>query len=277
MACSSVVENDGTFGAPVLQGRGGIAPRTNRGLIGLKFGFICRTSSAFSVQMPFPAAYVAKCDRSGRGCVTAVAVRTCPFWPGFRRKPRHRRHRAGRRVPSSAGRCARRNGLVASSSDRRDGTVGRPFARAASTSPDARDKRRHCRVQGTAAKRRFEAVYSWPEQTSVSGGRRGEFRAGWPTSARAVPSNSRPQPPAIRLSAVKARPASREVKGDVAEGVAGHVDHAARLRRRWRSVMPSVSARSSGGRRWASAAAPSDHRAGCGAQCRRRPEMWSSW
>mgnify|MGYP003732232469 CR=1 FL=1 len=95
-----------------------------------------------------------------------------------------------------------RKGLVAISSASVTGTVGRPASRSAFAAA-ARRSRASLPGSTDRAKRMLASVYSWPEQIRVSAGMsRNCARLAhiWP----AVPSNRRPQPQAIRLSAVKA-------------------------------------------------------------------------
>ena len=79
-----------------------------------------------------------------------------------------------------------------------DGTVGMFFARAASTS---RMRWTRASLSGStdSAKRPLDCVYSWAQNTRVSGGRVLNF-AREVTICWGVPSNSRPQPMANRVS-----------------------------------------------------------------------------
>ncbi len=175
----------------------------------------------------------AKCDhfRAGRDHA-GNAFRTCPFGRGFRRKPRHRRHRTGRRRPSSA--AVRRAGRGSSQVLRTArGHGGRALRRVRSATSLAREisagivgfkGQREADVRGGVFMARADQCF---------GRQGGQLRQAVPTSAAAVPSNRRPQPPAIRLSPVKTMADVGEVKGDVADGVAGHVDDTCRSRRRW--------------------------------------------
>ena len=72
------------------------------------------------------------------------------------------------------------------------GTVGRPAARSACTSA-ARAMRSGFSGSIERQKRALSAVYSWPQQISVSSGR---IFSGWMewNSSSAVPSEGRPQP-----------------------------------------------------------------------------------
>src|SRR5690606_3427800 len=92
----------------------------------------------------------------------------------------------------------RRKGLVASSSASRDGTVGWWFSRRSRTSTR---RRARAGLSGSTrrANRRLPRVYSWAQYTSVSGGSAARRPRDWYICS-AVPSNSRPQPPANRVS-----------------------------------------------------------------------------
>ena len=222
--------------------------RSNRGLIRLRIGFLRRTSSAnFEHFGGFQSSHHTICDSGSAAqnlsLLARISAKTVAA-VGIGQAD----------CGLQCGQVGAQEGVGRQLVGKVDGTVGRPSARLAATSA-LREISAALSGSRVTAKRRFDAVYSWPEQISVSGGRAASFRrlayiwAG-------VPSNRRPQPPAIRLSAVKARPAVGEMKGDMADGVAGHVDHPGEFRRRWQRCRLRVRARSSGGRRWASAAAP---------------------
>ena len=102
------------------------------------------------------------------------------------------------------GSSARRNGFVANSSAKVDGTVGMPAARAFVISLTL-ELSRGLTGSMVLAKAALVAVYSCPEHTVVSGGSAASFDR-LPYICAGVPSNKRPHPKAIRLSAVNKRP-----------------------------------------------------------------------
>src|SRR3989338_7448701 len=183
MACSSVVEKDGTVFVLLSCGSEGLLARSHHGLVRLRIGFIPRSSSPKSARFRFVCALGTKCDRRGAVWGQNLSLRA-------RISAKTAASGASGR-PSNAfiwGRLARRKGLVANSPERREGTVARFSARAGVT----------------RAMRGFGAVFSWPERIGVGGGGAASFDRLCHIGA-GVPSNRRPQPPAIRLSAAKAQ------------------------------------------------------------------------
>ena len=129
---------------------------------------------------------------------------------------------AGARTPATF--VARTKGLVSRSWATLVGSVILPASRSASTSREARGDRR---IAGSAwaAKRALASVYScaaveraYRRAARQAAGASGAF-------ARGVPSNSRPQPIANKVSPTNAIAVLIEDQRDVAERVAGDFDH----------------------------------------------------
>jgi hypothetical protein len=122
-----------------------------------------------------------------------------------------------------------------------------------------------CPGSRVIAKRRFDAVYSWPEQMSVSGGSAASF-----DRLRASAGGAFEQPaaaPGHQAVGGEGQAAFREVKGDVADGVAGDVDHPDESWPPTSKVSPVCSqARGRAGQAVGIGAAPSTMRPGRGAQ-----------
>ena len=105
----------------------------------------------------------------------------------------------------TSGLSQRMKGLVAFSSASVDGTVGAPCARSSATRATLAET---AAFPGStwAAKRRLEAVYSWPQYTSVSSGRADSVTFSDSYICAGVPSNRRPQPAANSVSPVNTAP-----------------------------------------------------------------------
>ena len=229
--CSRVVEKDGTCRAPLSgAGPGGVGPVLTLGLWALKIGVpearFKRNLSAGRSQghaLSPRNRHVRMRRRRSRRCrarpasevVLAPADLGEDLGVGATGHP-HRRLEAG--VVGAQERVGRR--LLGE--PRRDGGLAR--GRGPRGSRSARACSAALPPSTDSAKRAFDSVYSWPEQTTVSAGRARSVCERRPTSARPCPRTAARSP---APSGCRPRTAARagQVVGDVADRVAGHVDH----------------------------------------------------